>query len=168
MHSHRTEMLIDSMQHLQDLTFTRECGAFYSEDEASSCKCLEANPVQEGDNVDEGPVTWDNPPSTKSQEKVVDSEESPIQNLRPDNEHCMLDLNKLSRPAHSYLFGSDYVSVDSLGKFLIMSVPLFPSEEATHSKGQSSLNQNSCCWKTPGQKDRINHPTQILYGPDTF
>ena len=31
MHSHRTEMLIDSMQHLQDLTFTRECGAFSAE-----------------------------------------------------------------------------------------------------------------------------------------
>lgn len=99
-------------------------------------------------------MTWDNPPSTKSQEKVVDSEESPIQTLRPDNEHSMLDLNKLCRPAHSYLFGSDYVSVDSLGKVLIMSVPLFPSEEAAHSKGQSSLNQNSCCWKTPGQKDK--------------
>jgi len=65
----------------------------------------------------------------------------------------MLD-HKLSRPAHSYLFGSDYVSVDSVGKVLIMSVPLFPSEEAAHSKGQSSLNQNSCCWKTPGQKDK--------------
>eukprot|EP00258_Populus_trichocarpa_P023752 XP_024439771.1 DEAD-box ATP-dependent RNA helicase FANCM isoform X5 [Populus trichocarpa] len=157
MHSHRTEMLIDSMQHLQDLTFTRECGAFSAEDEASSRKCLEANPVQEGDNVNEdvaGPVTWDNPPSTKSQEKVVDSEESPIQTLRTDNEHSMLDLNKLCRPAHSYLFGSDYVSVDSVGKVLIMSVPLFPSEEAAHSKGQSSLNQNSCCWKTPGQKDK--------------
>lgn len=98
-------------------------------------------------------MTWDNPPSTKSQEKVVDSEESPIQTLRPDNKHSMLDLNKLCRPAHSYLFGSDYVSVDSLGKVLIMSVPLFPSEEATDSNGQNSLNQNSCCWKTPGQKD---------------
>ncbi|XP_011001109.1 PREDICTED: putative ATP-dependent RNA helicase mfh2 [Populus euphratica] len=54
MHSHRTEMLIDSMQHLQDLPFTRECGAFSAEDEASSRKCLEANPVQEGDNVNEG------------------------------------------------------------------------------------------------------------------
>lgn len=99
-------------------------------------------------------MTWDNPPSTKSQEQVVDSEESPIQTLRTDNEHSMLDLNKLCRPAHSYLFGSDYVSVDSVGKVLIMSVPLFPSEEAAHSKGQSSLNQNSCCWKTPGQKDK--------------
>ncbi|KAJ6383682.1 hypothetical protein OIU78_027052 [Salix suchowensis] len=138
MHSYRTEMLINSMQHLQDLTFTRGCGAFSVEDEASSRKCLEVNPVQEGDNVNEGPMTWDNPPSTKSQEKVVDSEESPIQTLRPDNEHSMLNLNKPSHPAHSYLFGSDYVSVDSLGKVQIMSVPLFPTEEATHSKGQSS------------------------------
>ncbi|KAJ6360671.1 hypothetical protein OIU77_004646 [Salix suchowensis] len=93
---------------------------------------------KKGHNVNEGPMTWDNPPSTKSQEKVVDSEESPIQTLRPDNEHSMLNLNKPSHPAHSYLFGSDYVSVDSLGKVQIMSVPLFPTEEATHSKGQSS------------------------------
>ncbi|KAF9670622.1 hypothetical protein SADUNF_Sadunf13G0088000 [Salix dunnii] len=141
MHSYRTEMLINSMQHLQDLTFTRGCGAFSVEDEASSRKCLEVNPVQEGDSVNEGPVTWDNPPITKSQEKVVDCEESRISTLRPDNEHSILDLNILSQPAHhSYLFGSDYISVDSLGKVLIMSVPLFPTEEATHSKGQSSQN----------------------------
>ncbi|KAG5233213.1 DEAD-box ATP-dependent RNA helicase FANCM [Salix suchowensis] len=127
MHSYRTEMLINSMQHLQDLTFTREM---------DSGATIKFHVFRLKDVA--GPMTWDNPPSTKSQEKVVDSEESPIQTLRPDNEHSMLNLNKPSHPAHSYLFGSDYVSVDSLGKVQIMSVPLFPTEEATHSKGQSS------------------------------
>ncbi|KAJ6693634.1 hypothetical protein OIU85_004415 [Salix viminalis] len=160
MHSYRTEMLINSMQHLQDLTFTRGCGAFSVEDEASSRKCLEVNPVQEGDNVNEGPMTWDNPPSTKSQEKVVDSEESPIQTLRPDNEHSMLNLNKPSHPAHSYLFGSDYVSVDSLGKVQIMSVPLFPTEETTHSKGQSSQKDKELTTPHKSSMDLTTSETQ--------
>ncbi|KAG5233210.1 DEAD-box ATP-dependent RNA helicase FANCM [Salix suchowensis] len=69
-----------------------------------------------------GPVTRDNPPSSKSPEKVIDSEGSPpISTLKTDCE--------LSRPAHPYPFGSDYVSVDSLGKVLILYVPLVPSEE---------------------------------------
>ncbi|KAJ6764055.1 FANCONI ANEMIA GROUP M PROTEIN [Salix purpurea] len=160
MHSYRTEMLINSMQHLQDLTFTMGCGAFSVEDEASSRKCLEVNPVQEGDKVNEGPMTWDNPPSTKSQEKVVDSEESPIQTLRPDNEHSMLNLNKPSHPAHSYLFGSDYVSVDSLGKVQIMSVPLFPTEDATHSKGQSSQKDKELTTPHKSSMDLTTSETQ--------
>ncbi|KAH8489991.1 hypothetical protein H0E87_022492 [Populus deltoides] len=152
MHSHRTEMLIDSMQHLQDLTFTRECGAFYAEDEASllySSKCLHAKNGSQlafrslSFNIGQsGPVTWDNPPSTKSQEKVVDSEESPIQTLRPDNEHCMLD-HKLSRPAHSYLFGSDYVSVDSVGKVKRtkeLTTPHKSSMDLTPSETQYKMN----------------------------
>ncbi|CAK7344909.1 unnamed protein product [Dovyalis caffra] len=162
MHSYRTEMLIDSMQHLQALTLTRDSEAFSVEDEAPSRKCLELDPVEEEDNINKGPLTWDNPPSTKSQEKIINSEVSPIRTLRTDNEHSMLSLNRPSRPAHSYLFGSDYVSVDSLGKVLIISVPLFPLEEVTYSKGQNAstmvslncLNKSSCCWKTSGQENK--------------
>ncbi|KAJ6764059.1 hypothetical protein OIU79_024575 [Salix purpurea] len=70
-----------------------------------------------------GPVTQDNPPSSKSPEKVMDSEGSPpIRTLKTFCEHSVVDLN-------TYLFGSDYVSVDSLGKVLILYVPLVHSEE---------------------------------------
>lgn len=69
----------------------------------------------------------------------------------------MLSLQHLS-PPHSYLFGSDYVSVDALGKVLIISVPLLPLKEVSHSKSTSAsttlvLNcpkQNSCCLKASG------------------
>ncbi|RVW20925.1 Transposon TX1 uncharacterized 149 kDa protein [Vitis vinifera] len=53
---------------------------------------------------------------------------------------------------HSYLFGSDFVSVDTLGNVLILSVPLIPSKEVSHSKCASAsssmllncLKQDSC------------------------
>lgn len=39
-----------------------------------------------------------------------------------------------SPAAHAYLFGSDFISVDALGKVLIISVPALPFEELSHSK----------------------------------
>ena len=71
-----------------------------------------------------------------------------------------MDLNKLSRPALSYLFSSDYVSVDSLGKVQIMSVPLFPTEEATHSKGQSSQNDKELTTPHKSSMDLTTSETQ--------
>ena len=57
---------------------------------------------------------------------------------------------------HSYLFGSDFVSVDTLGNVLILSVPLVPSKEVPYSEYTSAsrslllncLEQDSCHRKT--------------------
>lgn len=70
----------------------------------------------------------------------------------------MLDTDNKCPPAHSYLFGSDYVSVDALGKVFIMSVPLLPLRKVSHSKSKSAgspvinvLKQNPCQWNHSGQ-----------------
>ncbi|KAJ6693636.1 hypothetical protein OIU85_004417 [Salix viminalis] len=42
---------------------------------------------------------------------------------------CCGSYQAKSSSAHPYLFGSDYVSVDSLGKVLILYVPLVHSDE---------------------------------------
>lgn len=55
--------------------------------------------------------------------KLTDSEAVTVTSLRTEEKHRMPDFFSKSPAAHSYLFGSDFVSVDALGKVLIMSLP---------------------------------------------
>lgn len=50
----------------------------------------------------------------------------------------MLGLKEQNPPAHSYLFGSDFVSVDALGKVQIIFVPFLPLKESSTSKYAST------------------------------
>ena len=80
------------------------------------------------------------------------SEESPIRNTKTKEKHSMSSSQGNNPHVHSYLFGSDFVSVDTLGNVLILSVPLIPSKEVSHSKCASAsssmllncLKQDSC------------------------
>lgn len=80
----------------------------------------------------------------------------------------MLDLQGQSPAAHSYLFGSEFVSVDTLGKVIISSVPVFPLKEApqTNCKSTSTtvllncLKPIACHLKNPGK----NYKEQAMQG----
>ena len=98
----------------------------------------------------------DNSSATKAQLGVSDSAESPMRTLRTKEKHSGLDSGFKSPQAHSYLFGSDFVSVDALGKVLIISVPSLYFEDVMHSNYvspsikelQSSLKQDTDHVKT--------------------
>ncbi|XP_015579449.2 DEAD-box ATP-dependent RNA helicase FANCM isoform X1 [Ricinus communis] len=150
MHSCRTDMLIDTMQCLQNLLFSRERGDLIIEDEIASGKCLGDN---KENNNKEDPHLWVDSPSTKPQEKVEDSEVSPLKTPRSEK-HNVLDLHGQSSPAHAYLFSSDFVSVDALGKVIILSVPVVPLKEAIHCKFTSPSTQNPCHLKAPDENDK--------------
>ncbi|CAK9162500.1 unnamed protein product [Ilex paraguariensis] len=57
---------------------------------------------------------------------------------RTEEQQCSLKFQDRSPPIHSYLFGSDFVSVDAIGRVLIVSVPLVPLKEFCDSKGTSA------------------------------
>ncbi|XP_050233297.1 DEAD-box ATP-dependent RNA helicase FANCM isoform X2 [Mercurialis annua] len=136
MHSYRTDMLIDTMQYLQNLSFPKEGRAFIIEDEISSGKCLEVDIIGKENNNEDLHLQIDSP-STKSQNKVIDCEVTPTETMRTEKQN-VLDLHSQHRPAHSYLFGSEYVSVDDLGKVIILSVPVLPLKEPSQTKFTSS------------------------------
>ncbi|XVF63306.1 hypothetical protein PTKIN_Ptkin09bG0077400 [Pterospermum kingtungense] len=134
-HSCRTEMLIDSMQYLQGLTFPGGNGNFFVKDEGSSGDCF-------GDGIVE--------------QHESRSKELPMRTLRTKEKHSGLDSGFKSLQAHSYLFGSDFVSVDALGNVLIISVPSLYFKDVMHSNYvspskkelQSSLKQDTNDVKT--------------------
>ncbi|XVF30045.1 hypothetical protein REPUB_Repub16aG0023500 [Reevesia pubescens] len=92
----------------------------------------------------------DNSPAANAQLGVTGYAESPMRTLRTKEKHGGPDSGYGSPQAHSYLFGSDFVSVDALGKVLIISVPSLYFEDVMHSKHvslsakelQSSLKQD--------------------------
>lgn len=93
-------------------------------------------------------------PSIKSQREVF--EVSPWQILKTKEKQSVPDFCGQDPPLHSYLFGSDYVSVDAFGKVLILSVPLLPYKVVSHAKCTTAssaklsnyLKQDSCHLRT--------------------
>ncbi|KAJ9167176.1 hypothetical protein P3X46_021846 [Hevea brasiliensis] len=152
MHSYRTDMLIDTMQYLQNLSFSGESNTFFTEGEIASGKCLGVDTVEKEDN-DKDPLIWDESPSTKSQKKVTDSEVSSLKSLRT-KEQNVLDPQGQRPAGHSYLFGSEFV--------------LLPLKEASQTNCTSPsatvllncLKPNSCHLKNPGK----NYEEQTVQG----
>ncbi|KAJ0087232.1 hypothetical protein Patl1_07766 [Pistacia atlantica] len=147
-HSYRTGMLIDMMQHLQGLTFSSDSRTFFAEDEVSSGKCLGVQSFVQRENGNKDSFILDNFEGPKSPKEVTEPELSPIRTLNTEKKHNMLQFCSKNSAAHSYLFGSDFVSVDALGKVLIVSLPAFRFQELSHSKcisGSSTLRLNH--WK---------------------
>ncbi|XP_065847940.1 DEAD-box ATP-dependent RNA helicase FANCM isoform X2 [Euphorbia lathyris] len=142
MHSSRTDTLIDTMQYLQNLSFSREI----VEDEISSGKRSGVDTVEKEGNDKEVAdllVCYDSP-NTKSPEEVTDSDAWPMGKSRIQN-HNVLDLRTQSTPVHSYLFGSEFLSVDVHGEVIILSVPVLPLKEAPLCFKQNSYNLTTLC-----------------------
>ncbi|GMJ11668.1 Fanconi anemia complementation group M [Hibiscus trionum] len=160
MHSYRTEMLIDSMQHLHGLTFPEGNGNFFVEDGVSSADCSVDGIVEQNDSCSKDFLVMDDSPASNSQLGATDSPESPLRTGTPDS-GCR------SPKAHSCLFDSDFVSVDALGKVLIISVPSLYFEDVMHSKRASTITkelintskQDTNCVKT---SDEITRTETVL------
>ncbi|XP_010543518.1 PREDICTED: ATP-dependent DNA helicase mph1 isoform X2 [Tarenaya hassleriana] len=142
MHSHRTGMLIDAMQCLQDATFSEQNKSFFTEDEAplSNKDGFDAA-LQVGDGTKDLPFFDDSLDNT-SQTKAKDPAASPTSTLVTAEKDYEESL-----PTHQYLFGSECVSVDNLGKVFVMPVPVSLSAYVPCSKctaltktGHSGLN----------------------------
>lgn len=63
-----------------------------------------------------------------------------IDNSRTVESHDKPDSCSQNPSVHSFLFGSDFTSVDSHGRVLILSVPLFPLNQASPTKISSPQN----------------------------
>lgn len=105
---------------------------------------------------------FDNSPNIRPQREVLGSEVSPRKILRTKEKHIVPDFCSENPPVHSYIFGSDYVSVDAFGKVLILSVPLLPLKEGSHSKctiasstkSLNSVKQDSCYLRTSAEGNK--------------
>ncbi|XP_017981036.1 PREDICTED: uncharacterized protein LOC18592978 isoform X1 [Theobroma cacao] len=156
MHSCRTEMLIDSMQYLQGLTFPGGNGNFFVEAEVSSGDCFGVGIVEQHDSSSKDLLVLDNSPAANAQLGVTDSAELPMRTIRTKEKYDEPNSECKSPQEHSYLFGSDFVSVDALGKVLIISVPSLYFKDVMHSKHaspstkelQNCLNQETYPVKT--------------------
>lgn len=88
----------------------------------------------------------------------MSSEGSPSEILRYEERHSIHDFCGQNPPAHSYLFGSDNVSVDAFEKVLILSVPIVPQHsKCTTASSAGSLNclkQGSCHLKISAEDDK--------------
>ncbi|GFY96862.1 DEAD/DEAH box RNA helicase family protein [Actinidia rufa] len=157
MHSFRTEMLIDAMQVLQGLSFTRVNEALIVEDEVLSSLGLEVETVgQLGDSRKGNNLTgnisylgyWPkyfqsshNSLEEHLPRKISNSDPLPKETFATEEKHSLSDCHGKNPPVHSYLFGSDFASVDSLGRVLILSVPLIPINKVSRSKCASVSNR---------------------------
>ncbi|KVH88388.1 DNA/RNA helicase, DEAD/DEAH box type, N-terminal [Cynara cardunculus var. scolymus] len=59
---------------------------------------------------------------------------------RTEQKHNCPPVRSQDPPIHSFLFGSDFMSVDSLGTVLILSVPSFPLQQVSPPKSYSPRN----------------------------
>ncbi|XP_010256473.1 PREDICTED: uncharacterized protein LOC104596846 isoform X2 [Nelumbo nucifera] len=119
MHSCRTEMLIDTMQRLQGLLFSKDMS------ETSSSKCLEAETVGEDDRSKSDLYGTHASQKGYSQRKSTEFESSPTGISRNNKENLMPDRSQ-KPPMHCFLFGADFVSVDACGRVSIVCVPTLP------------------------------------------
>ncbi|KAI3780438.1 hypothetical protein L2E82_10419 [Cichorium intybus] len=109
-HSLRTGMLIDTMQNLQGLSFN-------DQDEETSEGYLRGENIEhQNSNIRENDSIQKEPES--------DILLSPIKHNSPN-------IQSQKPSVHSFLFGSDFTSIDSLGRVLILSIPLFPLKQSS-------------------------------------
>ncbi|PWA39658.1 hypothetical protein CTI12_AA571890 [Artemisia annua] len=121
-HSLRTTMLIDTMQCLQGFSFN-------DPDEEASQDCIRAESVEHHNGT------------TRDDDLIQKEPESDTHmgTSRTEEKHEQTDTGSKNPPIHSFLFGSDYMSVDSDGRVLISSVPSFPLKQVSPSKSLNCL-----------------------------
>ncbi|KAB1210893.1 Fanconi anemia group M protein [Morella rubra] len=158
MHAYRTGMLIDMMQRLQGFSFPRDIKTTVVEDAVFLGRSLVVNIAEKHGNGTKDLLVFDDCPKIKSQREVMSSEGSPREILRYEERHSVHDFCGPNPPAHSYLFGSDNVSVDAFEKVLILSVPIVPQHsKCTTASSAGSLNclkQGSCHLKISAEDDK--------------
>ncbi|XP_071715399.1 DEAD-box ATP-dependent RNA helicase FANCM [Rutidosis leptorrhynchoides] len=122
-HSMRTTMLIDTMQYLQGSSLNK---LFNCQDEETSEDCVGFESVEHHSSPTKEDVTLRKEPETDILYQIDTS--------RTLETHHKPDARSKNSPVHSFLFGSDFTSVDSLGRVLILSVPIYPLNQVFSSK----------------------------------
>ncbi|KAF3445456.1 hypothetical protein FNV43_RR10632 [Rhamnella rubrinervis] len=170
MHSYKTRLLIDMMQHTQGLFFAENIKISLVEDEVYEKSSV--NNVEQQENRKDF-LSSDPPLDENCEGKVLGPETSPTLTLETKEKHsaCDFPCQREKASGHSYLFGSDFISVDAHGKVIIVSVPLLPFKEVLHSKHLSannniflaSLNQDSLHLRTSVEEhNEVTSPTRYM------
>ncbi|KAI3431890.1 uncharacterized protein J3R85_007757 [Psidium guajava] len=124
MHSCRTGMMIDAMQHLQGVLFSRDKEGLSVEEKEFLVDQHGSKSVDQQHNCCQDLLNFDDCPDIYKQRSISDT---PVQPSESVDRHCLSTIASKTSPMHSYLFSSDFVSVDNLGNVLILSVPSLPS-----------------------------------------
>ncbi|GFP81410.1 fanconi anemia group m protein homolog [Phtheirospermum japonicum] len=123
-HSSRTEMLIDTMQFLQELTFSNDSKAFSAQDEDI------LDPFARDEIVGPRDKMMIEESSYYPVEEELKKEMIEVEEIAKDAH--IEDLPKLKPCVHNTLFGSEFVSVDDVGNVLVLSLPRLPLDSACH------------------------------------
>ncbi|XP_057793601.1 DEAD-box ATP-dependent RNA helicase FANCM isoform X2 [Salvia miltiorrhiza] len=115
LHSSRTLLLIDTMQHLQELTYSHDRNPSAEDDDVPD-PCLRVLPVERQDNVIEDSERY----MDRAEEESDKEAEGSGQELQET------ELQKPKTWLHTFLFASEFVSVDGVGNVLVLSLPQLP------------------------------------------
>ncbi|KAJ4964035.1 hypothetical protein NE237_023974 [Protea cynaroides] len=143
MHSFRTGMLIDAMQHLRGLSLSVDIKNPLDEGAVSPCQWLEPDIVTEGDKNGKDSISIPMFPQAHIQRDISDEALPPGIRSKED----IYEPDSLAqKPPHCFLFAADFVSIDAHGRVQIASVPVFPlvrkasSNETIKSDSKELLN----------------------------
>ncbi|XP_043712044.1 DEAD-box ATP-dependent RNA helicase FANCM isoform X2 [Telopea speciosissima] len=127
MHSFRTGMLIDAMQHLRGLSFSKDIKTPLDEGAVSPCQLLKADNVTVTEYEKDGKdsISIQIYPEAHTHTDISD-EASPQGTTRRKEEIYKPDFLAQKPPPHCFLFAADFVSIDAHGRVLIASVPVLP------------------------------------------
>ncbi|KAG6578303.1 DEAD-box ATP-dependent RNA helicase FANCM, partial [Cucurbita argyrosperma subsp. sororia] len=127
-HSSRTMILIDTMQHLQGLYFSRDSEAFSVQEKPCIRELFEASQIGKCYGGKRGSINEVSAPKTELEGPIVYPEVSAPPN--PTENNCSSVYCSLKHPSN---IGSGFVSVDAMGEDQISRFPVFSSKEILHS-----------------------------------
>ncbi|KAL3845636.1 hypothetical protein ACJIZ3_003039 [Penstemon smallii] len=130
-HSSRTGMLIDTMQHLQGLTFSEDSKTLLTKDEDILNPCLRDDTSEPPDEMLKDSERFNEPDEDNLQTEVQENDTEFGEIARTEDVHIE-DLHKQKPCLHMLLFDSEFVSVDDFGNVLVLSLPQLPLD--SHSK----------------------------------
>ncbi|XP_011096497.1 uncharacterized protein LOC105175667 [Sesamum indicum] len=160
-HSSRTGMLIDMMQYLQGLTFSEDNKILLAEDEDISDPCPRAEAVQPYCEIKEGSErSSDTEEKLKTEELEIDRELQKI-----DKDMRIEDFHKQKACLHTFLFVSEFVSVDDNGNVLVLSLPQLAVE--SNSKHMDGSSMASVCHLMPESEDHEENTVQAKDNPSS-
>ncbi|OWM67462.1 hypothetical protein CDL15_Pgr028325 [Punica granatum] len=167
MHSYRTGMLIDSMQHLQGHIFSRN----KDEEEFSSFQQLGAERVGQQKDDGEGFLRSSKSPDANPERCTLRFQASPTRTVGTAEKHEQPELNNGNPPPHSCLFSSDFVTVDACGNVSILLVPSLHIMEISRTKQNSTTTEHLSCSKTHFDKscpsnEKIKVQATLPKGPE--
>ncbi|KAL1542826.1 hypothetical protein AAHA92_19865 [Salvia divinorum] len=160
LHSSRTQLLIDTMQDLQDLPYSHDRRPS-AEDDVVPDPCLRVSKVEPHDNVKEDSERYTDPAEEESNREAEESGRElqvTVKDVQSEDSHKPKTL------LHTFLFASEFVSVDSVGNVLVLSLPQVPldsSSKRMESRNMASLDlsiqERMDCTEIPLQPIE-NHP----------